>query len=124
MSKYSPLKELAPRVVVARAIYEEINTTGKEYVLLDLAHYYTGTKPIEERFYKIYHTCKEVGLDITKDPIPVVPAAHFFCGGIKVDNNGRASIKNLYAVGEVSCTGLHGANRLASDSLLEGMLWG
>ncbi|MBP5449052.1 MAG: L-aspartate oxidase [Spirochaetales bacterium] len=124
MSKYSPLKELAPRDVVARAIYEEINTTGKEYVLLDLAHYYTGTKPIEERFYKIYHTCKEVGLDITKDPIPVVPAAHFFCGGIKVDNNGRASIKNLYAVGEVSCTGLHGANRLASDSLLEGMLWG
>ncbi len=124
MSKYSPEKELAPRDVVARAIYEEINKTGKEYVLLDLAHYYTGTKPIEERFYKIYHTCKNVGLDITKEAIPVVPAAHFFCGGIKVDNNGQASIKNLYAVGEVSCTGLHGANRLASDSLLEGMLWG
>ncbi|HOJ63732.1 MAG TPA: L-aspartate oxidase [Spirochaetota bacterium] len=123
MEKYSPLKDLAPRDVVARAIYEEINQSGKEYMFLDIAHYYKGEKPIKDRFSKIYETCLKGGIDITKDPIPIVPAAHYFCGGIKVDEFGRSSIKNLYAIGEVSCTGVHGANRLASISLLEGLLW-
>ena len=124
MYKYSQSAELAPRDVVARAIYEEMNKLGSEYLLLDLANHYKGTKPIKERFAKIYNTCLSGGIDITKDPIPIVPAAHYFCGGVKVDIRGRTSITNLYAIGEVSCTGLHGANRLASDSLLEGMLWG
>jgi L-aspartate oxidase len=97
---------------------------GSEYMFLDLAGHYAGAKPIAERFSRIYETCLEGGIDITREPIPVVPAAHYFCGGIKVDEDGRSSIKRLYAVGEVSCTGLHGANRLASTSLLEGMLWG
>jgi len=101
-----------------------MNRTGKEYLFLDLAGFYSGSTPIKERFSKIYNTCLSGGIDITKQPIPVVPAAHFFCGGIKVDINGQSSIKNLYAIGESSCTGLHGANRLASDSLLEGLLWG
>jgi len=124
MHKYSSLKELAPRDVVARAIYEEMNKLGREYLLLDLANHYKGAKPIRDRFAKIYDTCLSGGIDITKQPIPIVPAAHYFCGGIKVDKWGRSSIKNLYAIGEVSCTGLHGANRLASDSLLEAMVWG
>lgn len=123
MSNYSHLKELAPRDVVARAIYEEMGQTGSEFVLLDLAHFYKGSVSIEKRFSKIYTTCLKGGIDITKEPIPVVPSAHFFCGGIKVDLNGRTSLKNLYAIGEVSCTGLHGANRLASTSLLEGLVW-
>ncbi len=124
MENYSPLKELAPRDVVARAIYDEMNKQGKEYMFLDIANYYKGEKPIEERFEQIYNTCLSGGIDITKSPIPIVPAAHYFCGGIKVDTNGKTSIKNLFAIGEVSCTGLHGANRLASTSLLEGLLWG
>ncbi len=124
MKKYSPMEELAPRDVVARAIFEEMGLLGTNYVYLDLANYYTGTVPIEERFNKIYTVCKEGGIDITKEPIPVTPAAHYFCGGVKVDKNGKTQLKRLYAVGEVSCTGLHGANRLASTSLLEGLLWG
>lgn len=123
MDKYHPLKELAPRDVVARAIYEEIYKTGFEYMYLDLYNHYKGEKPIEERFSRIYNTCLQGGIDITKTPIPIVPASHFFCGGIKVDMSGRTTIKNLYAIGEVSCTGLHGANRLASVSLLEGLYW-
>jgi L-aspartate oxidase len=123
MGKYSPLKELAPRDVVARAIYEEMNRVGSEYMFLNIADHYTGEKPIKERFSRIYETCLSGGIDITKQPIPIVPASHYFCGGIKVDVFGRTSIKNLFAIGEVSCTGLHGANRLASDSLLEGLLW-
>ena len=123
MEKYSPLKELAPRDVVARAIYEEINQSGHEYMFIDIANYYKGSKPIKERFSKIYNTCLKGGIDITKAPIPIVPAAHYFCGGIKVNEFGESSIKNLYAIGEVSCTGVHGANRLASISLLEGLLW-
>ncbi len=124
MSRYSPLKDLAPRDVVARSIYDQMGKDGTEYVLLDLANHYHGSEPIPTRFSQIYSTCLSGGIDITKEPIPVVPAAHYFCGGIKVDEFGRASIKNLYAVGEVSCTGLHGSNRLASTSLLEGLLWG
>lgn len=124
MKKYSPMEELAPRDVVARAIFEEMGLLGTNYVYLDLANYYTGSVPIEERFNKIYTVCKEGGIDITKEPIPVTPAAHYFCGGVKVDKNGKTQLKRLYAVGEVSCTGLHGANRLASTSLLEGLLWG
>jgi L-aspartate oxidase len=84
---------------------------GTSYVYLDLAHYYKGEVPIPERFKKIYTTCLEGGIDITREPIPVTPAAHYFCGGIKVDENGKTQIQRLYAVGEVSCTGVHGANR-------------
>jgi len=124
MERYSPLGDLAPRDVVARAIFEEMARLGTSYVYLDLAHYYKGDIPIPERFKKIYTTCLEGGIDITREPIPVTPAAHYFCGGIKVDENGKTQLQRLYAVGEVSCTGVHGANRLASTSLLEGLLWG
>ena len=123
MHKYSQLNELAPRDVVARAIYEEMNKLGCEYMFLDIANHYKGEKPISERFSRIYETCLSGGIDITEQPIPIVPASHYFCGGIKVDTYGRTSINNLFAIGEVSCTGLHGANRLASVSLLEGLLW-
>ena len=123
MKEYSTLADLAPRDVVARAIYEEMSKSGKEFMLLDLASFYRGEIPIRERFSKIYNTCLKGGIDITNEPIPVVPAAHYFCGGIKVDLCGRSTRPNLYAVGETSCTGVHGANRLASTSLLEGLLW-
>lgn len=124
MDRYSELGELAPRDVVTRAIIEEMARQGTSYVLLDLANYYHGEQPIRERFRGIWSTCMEGGLDISRDPIPVTPAAHYFCGGVKVDEDGRSSIGRLYAVGEISCTGVHGANRLASTSLLEGLLWG
>jgi L-aspartate oxidase len=123
MHKYSKQKELAPRDVVARAIYTEMSNQGKEYMLLDIASHYQGEIPLKKRFSRIYETCKRGGIDITKEPIPIVPAAHYFCGGIKVDLQGRSSLKNLYAIGEISCTGMHGSNRLASSSLLEGLLW-
>jgi len=124
MSRYTKEEELAPRDVVSRAIFEEMAVQGSDHMYLDLAGYYRGEKPIAERFSLIYNTCLSGGLDITKEPIPIVPAAHYFCGGIKVDTAGKTSLARLYAVGEVSCTGLHGANRLASTSLLEGLLWG
>jgi L-aspartate oxidase len=124
MERYTPQAELAPRDVVARALYEEMSTLGCEYLLLDIAHYYRGSEPIEKRFSRIYETCKKGGIDITKEPIPIVPAAHYFCGGIRVNALGQTSIKRLYAVGETACTGLHGANRLASTSLLEGLYSG
>jgi L-aspartate oxidase len=124
MERYSPLGDLAPRDVVARSIYQQMSLDGSEYVLLDLASGYRGSEPINQRFSQIYQTCKSGGIDITREPIPVVPAVHHFCGGIKVDLAGRSSLNNLYAIGEVSCTGVHGANRLASTSLLEGLLWG
>jgi len=122
MKKYSPMGELAPRDEVSRAIYEEMIKYGDEYVLLDLASF--SKINIKERFPTIYEKCLEYGIDIEKRPIPVVPAAHYGCGGILSDLKGRTSLKNLYAIGEVSCTGVQGANRLASISLLEGLVWG
>jgi L-aspartate oxidase len=124
MTDYSPKwKDLAPRDVVARAIHHLMETRGYSHVLLDIASHQPAEK-IRERFPKIYTTCQKVGIDITQEPIPVIPAAHYSCGGVAVDEWGRTSIGNLYAIGEVSCTGLHGANRLASTSLLEGLVWG
>ncbi|MBN2266699.1 MAG: L-aspartate oxidase [Candidatus Aminicenantes bacterium] len=123
MGKYLPKRELAPRDEVSRAIYEEMILTNSDYVLLDLASY---AKPatIRKRFPTILRTCLEGGIDITRQPIPVVPAAHYCCGGVLADVWGRTSLAGLYAVGEVACTGVHGANRLASTSLLEGLVWG
>ena len=122
MEKYSAQKDLAPRDVVTRAIYEEMINSNSDYVLLDLASY--AKVDIKKRFPNIYKTCLRYGIDITKEPIPVVPAAHYCCGGVLVDGWGKTSLGGLSAVGEVSCTGLHGANRLASTSLLEGLVWG
>jgi L-aspartate oxidase len=122
MEKYSPQKDLAPRDEVSRAAYEEMLMTNSDYVLLDLASY--ARIDVKKRFPTIYKTCLERGIDITRDPIPVVPAAHYCCGGVLVDGWGRTSLDGLYAVGEVACTGVHGANRLASTSLLEGLVWG
>ena len=124
MEKYSPeWKDLAPRDVVARAIHTEMEDHNYSYVLLNIASHMPAAE-IKHRFPNIYAECKRVGVDITREAIPVVPAAHYFCGGVAVDEWGRSSIQNLYAIGEVSCTGLHGANRLASTSLLEGLVWG
>jgi L-aspartate oxidase len=124
MDHYAPRwGDLAPRDVVARAIHEEMITHGYPHVLLDLASQMTAER-IRDRFPTIYATCLESGVDITTEPIPVVPAAHYACGGVLVDAWGRTTIAGLYAVGEVSCTGVHGANRLASTSLLEGLVWG
>jgi L-aspartate oxidase len=124
MEKYAPeWKDLAPRDVVARAIHQEMEAHNYSYVLLDIASYMPADV-IRNRFPNIYAECQRVGLDITHEPIPVVPAAHYFCGGVAVDEWGHSSINDLYAIGEVSCTGVHGANRLASTSLLEGLVWG
>jgi L-aspartate oxidase len=124
MDKYAPeWKDLAPRDVVARAIHHEMETKGYSYVLLDVASHMSA-EAIQTRFPFIYHECLKVGLDISREPVPVVPAAHYFCGGVLVDEWSRSDIANLYAVGEISCTGVHGANRLASTSLLEGLVWG
>jgi len=122
MRKYSPAADLAPRDEVSRAIYEEMLNTNANHVWLDLASY--AKVDIKRRFPTIYRTCLGYGIDITREPIPVVPAAHYCCGGVLVDGWGRTSLRGLHAVGEVSCTGLHGANRLASTSLLEGLVWG
>jgi L-aspartate oxidase len=122
MKNYSHLADLAPRDEVSRAIYEEMIKYGDDCVQLDLASF--ATIDIKERFPTIFENCMKFGIDITQRPIPVVPAAHYSSGGVLVDLKGRTSIKNLYAVGEVACTGVHGANRLASVSLLEGLVWG
>ena len=124
MARYAPeWKDLAPRDEVARSIHREMLTTGADHVFLDLRSAMSPDE-IRNHFPTIYARCLDSGVDITQDLIPVVPAAHYFCGGIWVDDLGRSSIRNLYAVGEVSCTGVHGANRLGSTSLLEGLTWG
>ena len=122
MQRYNPsLRDLAPRDEVARSIYMEMEKCGTSYVYLDTPRMDVD---IPKRFPGIYRKCLDVGMDITKEPIPVVPAAHYFCGGVKVDLNGQTSIPGLFSVGETACTGVHGANRLASVSLLEGLVVG
>ncbi len=122
MGRYSPLGDLAPRDEVCRAIYEEMIKRGDSYVYLDIASF--AKLDVKKRFPAIHEKCLSLGIDMSKDRIPVVPAAHYSCGGVHVDLWGRTSLRNLYAAGEVSATGLHGANRLASTSLLEGLVWG
>ena len=125
MEKYSPeWKDLAPRDEVTRAIYNEMALTESKFVYLDIAHFKKMNISIKDRFPGIYNECLKYKVDIEKEPIPVVPAEHYFCGGVLINERGETTLPGLYAVGEASCSGLHGANRLASVSLLEGIVYG
>lgn len=121
MDKYHSMRSLAPRDVVSRAIFREMTKRGEDFVYLDVTH--KDPDLVRRHFPNIYEKCLSIGINITREWIPVTPAAHYCCGGVKVDTNGQTSIKRLYALGEASCTGLHGANRLASNSLLEAVVY-
>ena len=122
MDKYHELEELAPRDVVSRAIFQEMLLSGSKNVFLDIT--FKSREYLENRFPNIFRTCLEYGIDISKDYIPVAPAEHYCMGGVKTDVDGQTNIQGLFACGEVACTGIHGANRLASNSLLEGLVFG
>jgi L-aspartate oxidase len=122
MERYDPRGELAPRDVVSRAIISEMVRTGSRHVYLDLTH--LDAKFVEERFPRIYSTCLSYDVDIAREPVPACPAAHYLMGGVRTDLRGATSLPGLYAAGETACTGVHGANRLASNSLLEGLVYG
>jgi L-aspartate oxidase len=122
MSRFHPDGSLAPRDIVARGIHQMMLESGESCAYLDISH--KPADQVRDRFPGIYAHCLKCGVDITKEPIPVVPAAHYSCGGIAIDEWGRSSLHRLRAVGEVACSGVHGANRLASASLLECLVWG